>query len=49
MICSLFYSGPRVAFLCEYDALSGIGHACGHNLIAEIGVGAAPGIDSFSV
>src|ERR1700687_1037302 len=21
---------PRVAILCEYDALPGIGHACGH-------------------
>ena len=26
--------GPTVAFLAEYDALPGIGHACGHNLIA---------------
>jgi len=32
--------GPRVAFLAEYDALPGIGHACGHNLIAAAGVGA---------
>lgn len=24
--------GPTVAFLAEYDALPGIGHACGHNL-----------------
>jgi metal-dependent amidase/aminoacylase/carboxypeptidase family protein len=32
--------GPRVAVLCEYDALPGIGHACGHNLIAEVGVAA---------
>ncbi|NWI18243.1 P20D2 protein, partial [Crypturellus soui] len=31
----------RVAFLCEYDALPGIGHACGHNLIAEVGAAAA--------
>lgn len=29
-----------IAFLCEYDALPEIGHACGHNLIAAIGVGA---------
>ena len=28
---------PHVAFLCEYDALPDIGHACGHNLIAEAG------------
>jgi amidohydrolase len=31
----------RVAFLAEYDALPGLGHACGHNLIAAIAVGAA--------
>ncbi|NXL49637.1 P20D2 protein, partial [Podilymbus podiceps] len=39
--------GPRplrVAFLCEYDALPGIGHACGHNLIAEVGAAAALGL-----
>jgi amidohydrolase len=33
--------GPVVAFLCEYDALPGIGHGCGHNLIAAGGLGAA--------
>jgi amidohydrolase len=32
---------PRVALLAEYDALPGIGHGCGHNLIAAAGVGAA--------
>jgi amidohydrolase len=26
--------------LCEYDALPGIGHACGHNIIAAAGLGA---------
>src|SRR5579862_7696967 len=31
---------PRVAILCEYDALPGIGHACGHNIIATAGAGA---------
>lgn len=34
----------RVGFLSEYDALPGIGHACGHNLIAEVGVAAAVGL-----
>ena len=29
-----------MAVLCEYDALPEIGHACGHNLIAEVGIGA---------
>ncbi len=33
--------GPTVAILCEYDALPGIGHACGHNVIATMGAGAA--------
>jgi amidohydrolase len=32
--------GPVVAVLCEYDALPGIGHACGHNIIAAAGLGA---------
>jgi amidohydrolase len=32
--------GPTVAILCEYDALPGIGHACGHNVIAAAGAGA---------
>ena len=30
--------------ICEYDALPEIGHACGHNLIAESGLAAAIGI-----
>ncbi len=34
------HSGPRIAVLCEYDALPGIGHACGHNIIAAAGLGA---------
>jgi len=34
-------SGPNVAILSEYDALPGIGHACGHNIIATSGYGAA--------
>jgi amidohydrolase len=33
-------AGPVVALLAEYDALPGIGHACGHNLIATAAVGA---------
>ncbi len=31
---------PRIAVLAEYDALPGVGHACGHNLIAAGAVGA---------
>lgn len=34
----------HVGFLCEYDALPGLGHACGHNLIAEVGAAAALGL-----
>lgn len=33
--------GPVVAVLSEYDALPGVGHACGHNIIATAGLGAA--------
>lgn len=32
--------GPTVAILAEYDALPGIGHACGHNIIASSALGA---------
>lgn len=35
--------GPTIAVLCEYDALPGIGHACGHNIIGTAGAGAAIG------
>ncbi|PAA47308.1 hypothetical protein BOX15_Mlig017625g2, partial [Macrostomum lignano] len=35
---------PHIAVMCEFDALPGIGHACGHNLIAEVAVGAGLGI-----
>src|SRR3982751_6405547 len=33
-------TGPTIAVLCEYDALPGIGHACGHNIIGTAGLGA---------
>jgi len=36
--------GPRVGVLAEYDALPGLGHGCGHNLMAASGVGAAIGL-----
>ena len=32
--------GMTFAFMCEYDALPQIGHACGHNLIGTSGAGA---------
>ncbi len=33
-------TGANVAVLCEYDALPGVGHACGHNIIGTAGLGA---------
>jgi len=33
--------GPTVCFLAEYDALPGVGHACGHNVIAAAAILAA--------
>jgi amidohydrolase len=38
--------GPIVAVLAEYDALPGIGHGCGHNLIAGSGYAAAIGLNA---
>jgi amidohydrolase len=38
--------GPCVALLLEYDALPDLGHACGHNLIAAGGLGAAAAVRS---
>ncbi|GAA1489303.1 M20 family metallopeptidase [Brachybacterium sacelli] len=31
---------PTLAILSEYDALPGVGHGCGHNVIAVMGLGA---------
>ncbi len=38
---------PTIALLAEYDALPGLGHACGHNLIATAGLGAALGLSAL--
>jgi amidohydrolase len=32
--------GPTIAILAEYDALPGVGHGCGHNIIGTAGIGA---------
>ena len=40
--------GPTVAICCEYDALPGIGHACGHNVIAAAGLGAGLASAAFA-
>src|SRR5436305_4195209 len=38
-------TGPLTVGICaEYDALPGIGHACGHNVIAAAAVGAGRGL-----
>ncbi|WP_413803593.1 amidohydrolase [Streptomyces iranensis] len=37
-------AGPRIAILAEYDALPGIGHGCGHNVIAAAATGAFLGL-----
>lgn len=33
--------GPSIGFLCEYDALEGMGHACGHQMQGPVAAGAA--------
>ncbi len=40
--------GPTVAILAEYDALPGIGHSCGHNLIATAALGATLGLQAIA-
>jgi len=39
-------SRPNIAILAEYDALKGIGHGCGHNIIATCAAGAFLGVAS---
>jgi amidohydrolase len=38
--CDIGERQPRVAVIAEYDALPGVGHGCGHNVIAASGLGA---------
>lgn len=45
--CDIGDEGPVVAILSEYDALPELGHACGHNLIAAMGLGAALGLSKL--
>jgi amidohydrolase len=46
-------SGPHLVICAEYDALPGVGHACGHNIIAASAVGAGlallPVVDAVGV
>ena len=41
-------TGPNIAILSEYDALPGIGHACGHNIIATSAYGAAMALSKLN-
>lgn len=38
---------PRVAFVAEYDALPGIGHGCGHNIIGAASCAAGVAVKSL--
>ena len=38
--------GPRIGLLCEYDALEGLGHACGHHMQGPAIVGAAKALQA---
>lgn len=38
----------RLGLMAEYDALPGLGHACGHNIISAASVGAACALASFA-
>ncbi len=40
--------GPKIAFLAEYDALPGLGHGCGHNLIAMVAAGCGVACREFA-
>lgn len=42
------HSGPTVGLFSEYDALPGLGHGCGHNLLAISAVGAAVGLGAVA-
>lgn len=48
-------SGPRIGLLCEYDALAGFGHGCGHHMqgpaiaVAAAALKSAAGENPFSI
>lgn len=37
-------TGPKIGFLCEYDALPEVGHGCGHNMIGVMSILGAIGL-----
>jgi amidohydrolase len=41
-------AGPEVVICAEYDALPGIGHACGHNIIAASAAGAGAALSALA-
>jgi amidohydrolase len=41
-------TGPHLVICAEYDALPGVGHACGHNIIAASAVGAGIALASVA-
>jgi len=41
-------SGPEVVICAEYDALPGVGHACGHNIIATAAAGAGAALAAMA-
>jgi amidohydrolase len=41
---SIGTGGLHIGICAEYDALPGLGHACGHNIIAAAAIGAATGL-----
>ena len=46
---AVYGSGPlRIGVCAEFDALPGVGHACGHNIIAASSVGAALALSSVA-
>lgn len=48
-IRALYGTGKRrIGLMAEYDALPGLGHACGHNLITAISCGAAMALKEFA-
>ena len=40
--------GPTIAYLAEYDALPGIGHGCGHNILGTVSTGAGIALSRFA-
>lgn len=46
-IAEIGSGSPVIAFIAEYDALTKLGHGCGHNIIAAAAVGAGIGTSSF--